>query len=257
MFDVFYWGNKPDLFAFEKPAQDLDDAARQAKTSHYWFIYGGNDYTGFDFDITPAPWEAHQIYVYPSQWQQDGGVYLANVNTVDDRIWNFRTEQTVTRLADRTLWTIPANIDADAFDYSWHPDDTDMPYIYEFNTQHQKNGGPKYIVENATETKYMISDKVRALSTKDNWKRMPKEMLYARCLAKGANRIGADLLLGLYTAEEMADTFITNENQIKRNEDGTIAEVIDVGPTFLRLVTHRDLSDTDVDTAASVIASLL
>ena len=54
-----------------------------------------------------------------------------------------------------------------------------------------------------------------------------KEMLYARCLAKGANRIGADLLLGLYTAEEMADTFL-REDQVKRNEDGTIAEVIDI-----------------------------
>jgi hypothetical protein len=52
-------------------------------------------------------------------------------------------------------------------------------------------------------------------------------MFYARCLAKGANRIGADLLLGLYTAEEMADTFL-KENQIRRNEDGTIAEVIDI-----------------------------
>jgi hypothetical protein len=55
-----------------------------------------------------------------------------------------------------------------------------------------------------------------------------KEMLYARCLAKGANRIGADLLLGLYTAEEMADTFIQNENQIKRHEDGSIAEIVDI-----------------------------
>jgi hypothetical protein len=56
---------------------------------------------------------------------------------------------------------------------------------------------------------------------------MPKEMLFARCLAKGANRIGSDLLLGLYTAEELADTFL-NENQVKRNEDCTIAEIIEV-----------------------------
>jgi hypothetical protein len=67
----------------------------------------------------------------------------------------------------------------------------------------------------------------QGLTTKDNWKRMKKEMLYARCLAKGANRIGADLLLGLYTAEEMADTFL-REDQVKRNEDGTIAEIIDI-----------------------------
>jgi len=67
---------------------------------------------------------------------------------------------------------------------------------------------------------------LQGLTTKDNWKRMPKEMLYARCLAKGANRIGADLLLGLYSADEMADVLL-KENQVKRNEDGSVAEVID------------------------------
>lgn len=67
----------------------------------------------------------------------------------------------------------------------------------------------------------------QGLTSKDNWTRMPKEMLFARCLAKGANRIGSDLLLGLYTAEELADTFL-NESQVKRNEDCTIAEIIEV-----------------------------
>jgi hypothetical protein len=74
---------------------------------------------------------------------------------------------------------------------------------------------------------------VQGLTTKDNWKRMPREMLYARCLAKGANRIGADLLLGLYTAEEMADTFL-KESDVKRNDDGTIAEVINVTATEVK-----------------------
>lgn len=67
----------------------------------------------------------------------------------------------------------------------------------------------------------------QGLTSKDNWTRLPKEMLFARCLAKGANRIGSDLLLGLYTAEELADTFL-NESQVKRNEDCTIAEIIEV-----------------------------
>ena len=142
---MFYWGNRPNLFAFEKPARDLDDAARQSKTSHYWFIYGGNDYTGFDFDITPVPWEAEHIYTYPSQWQVAGGVYLANKRTVANRQWNFRTDQTVTRLPDRTRWSIPGNIDANAFDYSWHPDPLEADYEYHFPTQWQVAGGPVYM----------------------------------------------------------------------------------------------------------------
>jgi hypothetical protein len=70
--------------------------------------------------------------------------------------------------------------------------------------------------------------KLQGLTTKDNWSRMPKEMLFARCLAKGANRIGPDLLLGLYTTEELTDTFNVSERQIMRDEDGLIKEVLDI-----------------------------
>jgi len=74
----------------------------------------------------------------------------------------------------------------------------------------------------------------QGLTTKDNWKRMPKEMLYARCIAKGANRIGSDLLLGLYAVEELADSFSINESHITRNEDGTIAAIIDTEHTEVK-----------------------
>jgi len=74
----------------------------------------------------------------------------------------------------------------------------------------------------------------QGLNTKDNWKRMPKEMLYARCLAKGANRVGSDLLLGLYMTEELTDSFNIPEIAVKRNEDGTIKEIIDVTHTEVK-----------------------
>jgi len=61
-----------------------------------------------------------------------------------------------------------------------------------------------------------------------------KEMLYARCIAKGANRIGSDLLLGLYAVEELADSFSINESHITRNEDGTIAAIIDTEHTEVK-----------------------
>jgi hypothetical protein len=167
MFDVFYWGNKPNLFAFEKPAVDLDDAARQCKTLHYWFIYGGNDYTGFDFDVTPAPWEADHVYVYPSQWQRNGGVYLANKNTIANRQWNFRTEQTVTRLPNKELWHTPANINKEAFDYSWHPDPLEQLYEYHFPTQWQASGGPTYY---GTAGIKLVTDQTAVATVdKSNW----------------------------------------------------------------------------------------
>jgi hypothetical protein len=53
-----------------------------------------------------------------------------------------------------------------------------------------------------------------------------REMLYARCLSKGANRIGADLLLGLYSTDELFDS-IAPHTKVKRDDDGTIVEVLD------------------------------
>ena len=98
MFDVFYWGTKPNLFEFEKPADNLDHAAEQSRTGYYWYIYGDNDYTGFDFDYKPVPWESQYLHVWPSQWQQNGGVYLANAATVKERQWHYHTDQKVKSL---------------------------------------------------------------------------------------------------------------------------------------------------------------
>lgn len=52
-----------------------------------------------------------------------------------------------------------------------------------------------------------------------------REMLYARCLAKGANRVGQDLLMGLYTTEELADTMNLSEQNIVRSDEGLITEI--------------------------------
>lgn len=71
---------------------------------------------------------------------------------------------------------------------------------------------------------------LQGLTTKDNWKRMPREMLYARCLAKGANRIGQDLLLGLYMADELTDSFNVKESNIIRDDEGNVKEIIEDVP---------------------------
>jgi hypothetical protein len=65
------------------------------------------------------------------------------------------------------------------------------------------------------------SDAVRAgWTTKDNWIKMPKHMLYARALALGAQRIAPDKIMGLYTVEEMID--VTNSSEATFNEEGEV-----------------------------------
>lgn len=68
---------------------------------------------------------------------------------------------------------------------------------------------------------FHYSDAVRAgWHTKDNWVKMPKQMLWARCLSLGANRIAPDKVLGLYTVEEMVD--VTDAKDVKINEEGEV-----------------------------------
>ena len=158
------------MFAFEQPATSLEDAAAKSRTSHYWYIYGGNDYTGFNFDYTPVPWETTQLHVWPSQHQHNGGVYLANKCTVANREYHFHTEQ-VRRLEDKSIWQIPANIDDSTFDYSWHPDHTEPDYEYHFPTQWQRAGGPVY--PGSAGLKFFKSQRVISLPNKDKWQ-IPK-----------------------------------------------------------------------------------
>lgn len=62
---------------------------------------------------------------------------------------------------------------------------------------------------------------------KSNYKRMKKEMMWARCLSKGANRIGSDILLGLYQTDEIVDALGAGNNTriIRNEEDGMIESV--------------------------------
>jgi hypothetical protein len=163
MFDVFYFGDKPGLFAFEQPATSLKDAADKSKTTHYWYIYGGNDYTGFNFEYTPVPWETTHLHVWPSQHQRNGEVYLANRRTAHNQEWHFHTEQSVVRKPDRGIWRVPDNIDDTDFDYSWHPDRTEPDYEYRFPTQWQREGGPVY--PGSAGVKYMTDQRIRAGAT--------------------------------------------------------------------------------------------
>ena len=57
-------------------------------------------------------------------------------------------------------------------------------------------------------------------TTKDNWVKMPKFMMWARCLSLGANRIAPDKIQGMYTVEEVMD-FAPDANA-KITEEGEV-----------------------------------
>ena len=144
MFDVFYVGRKPGLFTFEKSAQSLEQAAEQSRTEFFWFIHGANDYTNFNFNWMPPPWEYQYTHTFPSQWHANGGVYFASKTHADKNKLKFQHCQSVNRQVDMTNWQVPDNLDVSNFDFSWHPNPLEAEYEYHFATQWQKDGGPVY-----------------------------------------------------------------------------------------------------------------
>ena len=151
MFDVFYSGTKPNLFPHEQSATDIEHARKLSRTRYFWWINYLSDYSGFDFLWEPVPWQGHQRHAWASQWQKDAGTYLIPKTGFTDT--TYHDTPIITRLNNLEEWAIPNG--AKDWDYSWHPDPSDPPLIYQFGTQWQKTGGPCYIVPNATEIKYL------------------------------------------------------------------------------------------------------
>ena len=121
----------------------------------FWYIYGANDYRQFNFHIKPVPWEQEHVHVYPSQWQPDAGVYLAHKEYAHKRIWNFKQDQYVNRLPDRTNWIVPEEIDEASVDFTWHPSPHDPAYNYHFGDDYQESSGLIYQVPGATDIKLL------------------------------------------------------------------------------------------------------
>ena len=154
------------MFAFEKPAESLEHAAELSRTEYYWYIYGGNDYTGFDFDYCPVPWQSDFIHVWPNQWQKDGNVYLAKKKNSGQ--YHYHTDL-VHRLSVTEYWHIPANIDPATVDLRWAPDPCDPPLVYHFPSQHQSASGVTYTVPGANDIKLVDPFIVHALPNHQNF----------------------------------------------------------------------------------------
>ena len=125
-------------------------------------------FTDFDFSWVPDPTSPPYIYVWGNQY--NSAVYKASVIYEASGATEYKyMDHLVKRLPDKTNWIIPDNIDQNTFDFSWEPDVNSHPYTYEWNTQWQKNGGPKYVTPGSTEIKYMFNVNIKATSTKKNW----------------------------------------------------------------------------------------
>lgn len=183
MFDVFYFGNKPNVVAHEQLANSLDDAAKKSRTRFFWIVNYLSDYSDFDFLWEPTPWESHQRHVWPSQWQQDGGtqlvprlgfsdtnyhkeivprkanteiVYIDHGNPNPPTVKYARRVRYVDNYLDTLIriaksastehvWIVSSVCDYTDFDFSWHPDPWQSDMIHVFASGKQRFGDTFYM----------------------------------------------------------------------------------------------------------------
>jgi len=122
-----------------------------------WTVPNAVDRSSIDFSWHPSNTEQPYIYEFATQWQPNGGAQYVVPGATEIKYIEHRH----VRLTDTTNWNVPADIKADSIDFSWHPSNTEHPYIYEFGTQWQPNGGAKYVVSGATEIQYVDQRNVR------------------------------------------------------------------------------------------------
>ncbi len=96
------------MFAHEQPANSIEEARSKSRTQYCWYLSGENDYTNFRFDMIPPHWEHDHVYVWPSQWQQDGQVYLSPKH--NPGATHYCTDQSViTTRCDVDIFVVDAN----------------------------------------------------------------------------------------------------------------------------------------------------
>jgi hypothetical protein len=162
--DVFYYNKKPNVHPREKFAKSLEDARQQATTEHFWIINEYSDYKNFDwewdFDFLPDEdvWAQDHDNVWPSQHQKDSGTWLCPKDHKGYTVYRADVEPVFRKNEINDCWSVLDEIDIASFDFSWHPDPTDPPYIYVWGNKWvpaELKPTIEYHVEGATDVKFM------------------------------------------------------------------------------------------------------
>jgi hypothetical protein len=166
MFDIFYIGAKPNLFAHEQPVASIEQAQQLSRTRYCWVVNYLLDYTDFDFLWEPVPWQSEYTHAWPTQWDQFYGAYL--IPKTGEIKYNYHAEVIPTRQYPENYRVLT---DAD-FDQTWVPHPWDPPYIYVFGNQwHSAEKMPtvEYHAPGASERKYMSWPRATLGHNAANW----------------------------------------------------------------------------------------
>ena len=156
MFDVFYSGVRPNLFAHEQCADTIEHARQLSRTRYFWWVNYLSDYTAFDFLFEPVPWESEYTHTWPSQHHEYSGTFLVPKNNTEIQ-YRFHKKIIPNRDNRSNYNCLKDNI---IFDYTWAPNPFDPPYRYIFGNQwYPANRMPtvEYNIPGAEEIKYIFT----------------------------------------------------------------------------------------------------
>lgn len=176
--DVFYFNKKPNVHPREKFAKNLADARQQSTTEHFWIVNEYCDYRGFNWDwdfeflYDYDVWTEEHNNVWPSVHQKDSGTWLCNTDNADAlTIYRNDVEPIKRKNEPNSRWVVSEHIDIDKFDFSWHPDPTEPPYIYKWGCKFfpvELKQFAEYHAPGAKDIKYM-HDLVELSVDWDKW----------------------------------------------------------------------------------------
>jgi len=127
-----------------------------------WTVPDSVDTAAFDWTWHPDATEPPYVYQFGTQWQRTGGPVYSVPGATEVKYVNYPR---AVKIVKDSAWTVPDGVDTSTFDWTWHPDATEPPYVYQFGTQHQRTGGPVYSVATATEVKYVDQIRIKTDAT--------------------------------------------------------------------------------------------
>ena len=127
-----------------------------------WVFDDSINLESFDFSWHPNPFDPLFAYQTGTQWQKTGGPRYVAPGSIDLK---YISQPRAQKISVDPNWEVPDGIDNASFDWTWHPDSTEEPYIYQFGTQHQRTGGPRYKSNGASEIKFVDQIRVRTQKT--------------------------------------------------------------------------------------------
>jgi hypothetical protein len=176
--DVFYYSKKPNVHPRERFATSIEDARSQCTTEHFWIINEYCDYRNFDWDWDfeflqdEDVWAEEHNNVWPSQHQKDSGTWLCPKQHSEIIIYRADVDVVKRKNEKNDNWVLLDLVDETKFDFSWHPDPTEPPFVYTWGCKYfpvELKASLEYHAPNSVNIKY-INHLVELVPEWDKWK---------------------------------------------------------------------------------------